>query len=131
LANELWHSHRQPAPSQLGISGPVATFAVAAQNLYNQTWGQPLEKLFRALQIGSSTLQYIPRETIERLGVHSLGFSEDVFLVRDEYIAAFDLMKNGYGRFQQTGGGVAIIGQPGVGKRCFPLTQFVIFTFTF
>ncbi|KAH9959007.1 hypothetical protein BC827DRAFT_1269212 [Russula dissimulans] len=50
-----------------------------------------------------------------RLGLPDLGFDEKVLLIREEYKTAISLLQE-----PSTGtGGVAITGQPGIGKTCF------------
>jgi hypothetical protein len=85
--------------------------ARAAGRLQKRLWNKPLD-IFLSIDIDEQCFKYIPRNLLDELNICNLKWNESTYLVRPEYEAAYDAMKV----MKRSGnGGVAIIGQPGIG----------------
>lgn len=60
---------------------------------------------------GCKGLKYLPNTKVDELQLHTLGYNEEVLLVREEYLIALGAL----GIKSGTGGGMVITGQPGIG----------------
>ena len=60
---------------------------------------------------GCKGLKYLPDTMVADLQLHSLGYNEEVFLVRKEYLIALDALN----MKSSTGGGIIITGPSGIG----------------
>jgi len=100
---------RQPEKSSPNSSDEAAF-------LHKSLWGIELTSLLLEVRIGSQPFKYLPKENIVAMRLNDLRFPEDVLLFRPEYEIASDLLK----QWSRDGsGGVAVIGQPGIGKISF------------
>ena len=73
----------------------------------------------------SKGLKYLPRTEVDNLELHSLGYSENVLLVRKEYLTTMNILNTK--SWKACGGhGVVIIGQPGIGKKLSQITVMLL-----
>ena len=93
---------------------PEYEVTAAARHLHDMLWGKNNFLVHGRCVSTDSSLHYIPAKVIQTMRLHTLGFREDVFLLREEYIDAYQTI--GVWRHETGIGGVAIIGQPGIGK---------------
>jgi hypothetical protein len=72
-------------------------------------------------------LRYLPKTEVDTLELHSLGYFEDVLLVRKEYLTAMNILNTK--SWKECGGhGVVIIGQPGIGEKFSQITVMLLTT---
>ena len=60
---------------------------------------------------GCKGLKYLPDTKVDDLQLHTLGYNEQVLLVRKEYLIALDALN----MKSNTGGGIVITGSSGIG----------------
>jgi len=72
--------------------------------------------MLRRVRVGTESFEYLSKKRLVDLGLNALRWTEDVFLFRPEYEFANSLL----GSWCHDGsGGVAVIGQPGIGEALF------------
>ncbi|KAH9071569.1 hypothetical protein EDB83DRAFT_257774 [Lactarius deliciosus] len=91
----------------------------AAYLVYYQFWGKDVNNSLRPVS-GCENIKYMTEEQICDLGFRRcLGYDEVVLLVRKEYEYAYGQLRSYEGDSKTKGGGVVVLGQPGIGKTCF------------
>ncbi|KAH9180779.1 hypothetical protein EDB89DRAFT_66709 [Lactarius sanguifluus] len=89
-------------------------------SVYYTFWGKDLNKLLQLVP-ECGDFRYLTKEQIHKLGVRGpLGYREVVLLVRKEYEDAYSELRSYQSIPEESrGGGVVVLGQPGIGKTCF------------
>jgi len=78
-------------------------------------WRRPLDPRLKNIFYGTGkVLKYVPATHIRDLELRYLGFSEDVLLIRHEYISALEELTS-RSSDQARGDGVYVTGNPGIG----------------
>ncbi|KAI0250344.1 hypothetical protein BJV78DRAFT_1283292 [Lactifluus subvellereus] len=90
----------------------------AALKLYGTLWGKDLNDILLDVPHGNG-LKYVPKSWMDDLELRAFKYKEDAFLVREEYAFAFDKLETRSADSEKRGGGVVVLGQPGIGKTCF------------
>lgn len=93
-------------------SGVSSVLGRVAWKIYETMWRKDPGKIPLDVPCCNG-LKYIPRTQINELQLPSLGFIEDVLLVREEYLIAWDALN----RKSNGGGGIVITGQPGINAK--------------
>jgi hypothetical protein len=93
------------------------------QSIYDTLWNKSLD-LFLCKSTAESSgttvsYSYFTSALIEKLHLFLLKFQEEILLVREEYVTAYDVMKSWSSSHK---GGVVITGQPGIGEQPSPTT---------
>lgn len=70
--------------------------------------------IFHDADDSGQVLKYVPSATLQNLELHHMNFSEEVTLIREEFVQAFNTLQSWSAR-RQRGGGVVVTGQPGIG----------------
>jgi hypothetical protein len=96
----------------------------AAQKLYSTLWQKDLGKILVDVP-NNKELRYLPKSEVDNLELHSLGYFEDVLLIRKEYLTIMNVLNTK--SWKECGGhGVVIIGQPGIGKKLSQITVMLL-----
>ncbi|KAH9071614.1 hypothetical protein EDB83DRAFT_260484 [Lactarius deliciosus] len=91
----------------------------AAHLVYYQFWGRDVNNSLQPVP-GYENIKYMTEELICSLGLREfLGYDEVVLLIREEYEYAYGQLRSYEGDPKTKGGGVVVLGQPGIGKTCF------------
>ncbi|KAI0255005.1 hypothetical protein BJV78DRAFT_810987 [Lactifluus subvellereus] len=90
----------------------------AALKLYGTLWGKDLNDILLDVPDGNG-LKYVPKSRMDDLELRAFKYKEDAFLVREEYSFAFDELETRSADSEKKGGGVVVLGQPGIGKTYF------------
>ncbi|KAH8982416.1 hypothetical protein EDB92DRAFT_124476 [Lactarius akahatsu] len=90
----------------------------AANLVYYQFLGKDINNSLQPVP-GYENIKYMTKEQLCSLGLGSLGYNEVVLLVRKEYEYAYGQLRSYEGDPKTKGGGVVVLGQPGIGKTCF------------
>jgi hypothetical protein len=105
------------------VSG-VAFRHQAAERLYSALWQKDLGRMLMDVP-NSKELKYLPKAEVDNLELRSLGYFENVLLVRKEYLTTMDILNTK--SWKACGGhGVVIIGQSGIGKRLSQITVMLL-----
>jgi hypothetical protein len=73
----------------------------------------------------SKELRYLPKTEVDSLELRALGYSENVLLVRKEYLTTMNILNTK--SWKPCGGrGVVIIGQSGIGKKLSQITVMLL-----
>ncbi|KAH9033758.1 hypothetical protein EDB85DRAFT_1050795 [Lactarius pseudohatsudake] len=92
----------------------------AALRLHRNLWGKDLRGLLKSFPLDDKgKLEYLPVAEVNRLGLRSLGYQEDVLLFRQAYTIAFETLHLGSPMSRSGKPGVVVVGQPGSGKSSF------------
>jgi hypothetical protein len=90
-------------------------FIKIAQELHRKLWKKPFNAILSEYDVSSGkSFQYIPNQLIEDLQLYRLNYLENILLVREEYVTAFNTLESWAGSAGR-GGGVVITGQPDIG----------------
>jgi len=78
-------------------------------------WKKPLEDMLDELRVSpEKKFKYFSKPRLEYLKFNLMDYFEDVLLIRDEYLAAYNTLEKWFSS-GVTGGGVVVTGQPGIG----------------
>ena len=85
------------------------------QTLYTALWKKPLDSILHDAPADASgtVLKHIPHAVLMKLKLEYMHYQDEVLLIREEYITAFNTFKN-WNRVER-GGGVVVTGQRGIG----------------
>ena len=86
------------------------------QTVYAALWKKSLDSILDEAPAvdGRHVLLCISPTTIQKLQLDDMKCNEEVLLIREEYVSAFDTLKSWY-KCSERGGGVVVTGQPGIG----------------
>jgi hypothetical protein len=98
--------------------------SITFQAVYATFWKKPFESfLDDAPASDGEILKHISPATVQKLqlGDASMKYDENVLLIRNEFLSAFDTLESWWNSNKKKGGvgGVVVTGQPGIGECYF------------
>ncbi|KAH9172531.1 hypothetical protein EDB89DRAFT_1964677 [Lactarius sanguifluus] len=114
---DIWRRRPDSGPLHLHIcvrrpSTAMSKLLDAALRLHRNLWGNDLQGLLKSFP-------WVIKAKVNRLGLRSLGYQEDVLVFRQEYTIAFESLHLGSPMSRSGKPGVVVVGQPGSGKSSF------------
>jgi hypothetical protein len=88
--------------------------ALDVARLHTALWNHSLDTvLLEETDDSGKPFKYVPKAQMERLRLDFLSYHASVFLVREEFVFAFDALESR--SLNPHSGGVVVMGQPGIG----------------
>ena len=84
--------------------------------MYAAFWKKSLDSILddAPADDGGKVLKYVPAAALQKLQLGHMKYNEEVLLIREEFVPAFDTLESWW-KCSQRGGGVVVTGQPGIG----------------